>query len=100
MLKALLKKIARRSPHHAQRHASVVVKGGAVLAVGYNHSGRHSEVVALSKLWPSKRKGTTMINLRLKKSGVVGDSSPCEKCRAFLLKNGVVKVIVIEEEEC
>lgn len=95
----MLKKIASRSPHHAQRHASVVVKGGAVLAVGYNHSGRHSEVVALSKLWPSKRKGTTIINLRLKRSGLVGDSYPCTKCQAFLIKNGVIKVIVIEEEE-
>lgn len=94
-MNVFLRRIASRSTHPMHKHATIVLKGGAVLATGYNHEGRHSEVVALSKLWPSKRRGTTIINLRIKPSGEIGNSSPCPECLAFLRKNGVRKILVV-----
>lgn len=91
----LLERVAMKSPHPIHKHASLVVKGGAILAFGYNHDNRHSEVVALSKLWPSKRRGCTIINLRVKRNGEFGNSYPCARCQKFLLDNGVRKVILL-----
>lgn len=88
-----------RSTHPIHRHATIVLKGGAVVATGFNHGGQHSEVVALRKLWPSKRPGCTVINLRIKPSGTIGNSSPCAECRAFLARNGVKKILVVKEED-
>lgn len=93
-MKRLLIKTALKS-HREQRHATLVLKGGAILAVGYNTPERHSEVNALRKLWPSKRRGCSIINLRLTKGGRIADSTPCERCREFLRESGVRKVRVI-----
>lgn len=87
----LLTKLTKKSDHQC-RHATIVFRGGSVVAHGYNHHWRHSEVVALSKLWPSERVGTTVINLRILKSGRFGNSRPCSSCLAFLLEAKVKKV--------
>lgn len=86
---SLALRTAAKSPHPHHRHASVVLKGGAVLATGYNHDERHSEVVALSKLWPSKRRGTVVLNLRLTNAGSVALARPCVECAEFLRRSGV-----------
>lgn len=88
----LARRVAERSTHPHHRHASIVLRGGAVVATGYNHDDRHAEIVALSKLWPSKRKGTTVMNLRLTNAGTVGLAKPCGECLAFLLESGVESV--------
>lgn len=90
-----LLKTARRSDHKIYNHAALVIKGGAILSSGYNHGWKHAEVHALEKLWPNKRKGTTVIVIRASKSkfGPLGNSRPCQKCIDFLKENGVVRVI-------
>lgn len=86
-----LAKIAARSDYQ-NRHVSLVLRGGALLASAYNYGGTHSEVRALKKLWPSKREGVTLINLRLTFSGQVGLSKPCLACLSEMKAAGVSKV--------
>lgn len=95
---ALLRKIASRSPHPSHKHATLVMKGGALLAWGFNHDDLHSERVALSKLWPNKRAGTAVINIRVTRSGSIGISWPCGSCLQFLVGNGVQKVTFVNRK--
>lgn len=89
----LLKKVAIKSDHKNYKHAALVIKGGAVIARGYNHGSQHAEVNALNKLWPSKRRGTLLISIRILKSGGFAIAKPCKACEEFLRINGVKKVI-------
>jgi tRNA(Arg) A34 adenosine deaminase TadA len=74
------------------RHVAVVFKGGSILAVGNNVS-RHAEVAALSKLFPSKRIGTTVLSMRIRKHGSFANGKPCEACMTFMRWAGVKKVV-------
>lgn len=97
MLKRALRE-AQKSPHHTFKHATLVFKGGALFATGYNHDERHSEVVALGKLWPGDARGATVVNVRIKKSGKVGMSKPCLACQKILLDRGVGKCYYTDYE--
>lgn len=89
---------AKKSPHPQHRHSTLIIKGGAIIASGYNHDEKHSETVALGKLWPGDAKGTTIINLRLKRDGSVANSKPCCKCLARLKAEKVGKILYTDEE--
>lgn len=92
-----LKRVASKSPHPKNQHATLVFKGGALVAQGFNHDGIHAEVVALRKLWPSKRRGTVVVNYMIRtRSGVPGNSRACEECLEFLRKNEVEKMIYFD----
>lgn len=85
-------KLAARSTHPQYWHSALVLKGGAVISQGWNHDGRHAEVVALGKLWPSKRVGTTVISLRMGRDGRLGMAKPCPECSRALKEAGVTRV--------
>lgn len=63
------------------------------MAFGYNHDERHAEVVALSKLWPSKRKGTRVYSVRVGRNGNLTMARPCVACMKFLRANKVKEVV-------
>lgn len=86
------KKLAKRSTRKHQ-HVALVFKGGALLATGYNYDRTHAEVAALNKLWPSKRRGTTVISLRIGKDDSLKDATPCEHCWAYMETAGVKEVL-------
>ncbi len=85
------KKLAKKSTRKHQ-HVALVFKGGALLATGYNYNQTHAEVAALKKLWPSKRRGTTVVSLRFSKDGALKDATPCKNCWLFMVEAGVTKV--------
>ena len=94
-----LRKFAELSNHHKNTHATLVVKGGAILAHGYNYGTIHSEVNALNKLWPSKRKGVTLINIMItRRKKTIGTSKPCVNCMRYLRENKIRKVIFSTSE--
>lgn len=93
---ALLKRAIReawKSAHPHFKHATLIYRGGALVATGYNHDERHAEVVALGKLWPGDARGTTIVNVRIKSSGKVGMSRPCPRCLKILLDNRVAHIL-------
>lgn len=87
-----LHRLAARAQHRWAFHAVIVKKGGAVIASGYNHEFMHAETVALNKIWPSKRAGTTVWSVRINKSGSYANGKPCVNCEAYLRKNNVKDV--------
>lgn len=90
--KSLLLKAMERSEHRQYRHVTLVLRGGAVLAHGYNRGHKHSEVNALSHLWPNKRRGVSILNVMFRKNGEMGKARPCDGCMEYLRSQGVVKV--------
>jgi len=88
-LKKLGHKLSKQSGHSWARHAVIVIRGGNIISTGYNHAAIHAEWNALNALWPSERKGTTVISLRFTKTGNLACARPCPKCLKFMLDNGV-----------
>lgn len=93
----LARRVAAKSTHRFQ-HSALVFRGGALVSFGYNHDGRHAEVVALSKLWPSNRDGVTLFSLRFLRDGSLGLAKPCRACQTYLKKYGVGRVYYSETE--
>lgn len=91
-----LVKTARASKRNF-RHATLVIRGGAVIASACNTLDRHAEKRAIMKLWPNYARGSTIINLRLTRTGF-GLARPCDECMELLRKEGVAKVIYSNAE--
>ena len=81
-------KTALRSPERMM-HATILTRGGSIVAVGYNHDDIHSEVSAINKLWPNKRAGCKFINIRIRRDGSLGLSAPCTRCMRELREAGI-----------
>lgn len=93
----LLESLAASSPVDHFRHSAIVLRGGAILSVGVNGNEKHAEEDALRKLWPSERRGTTLLSFRLKKDGP-GLARPCKKCEGILRESGVKTVVYSTNE--
>lgn len=89
---SMISRIAEKSNHHQHRHAVLVVRGGQIVATGYNHNEIHAEVNGLSKIWPNRRKGLKVYSFRIRRDGSLGLAKPCVECEAFLKANGVKQV--------
>lgn len=86
---AFLIKIAHKTSHPRFFHVAVVVKGGAIKAVGYNHDFVHAEDMALSKMWPSERAGCKLYSFRVRKDGSFAMAKPCENCMKMIVDSGI-----------
>lgn len=87
------------------RHGAVIVRGGRVLAVGWNRSRCHDQWVldrprnvctVHAEVVAGKQcdlRGATVIVIRLTGTGQLGKSRPCEACWAWLDSAGVHRVI-------
>lgn len=91
-----------------QKHGAVIVRGGSVLAIGYNkwrqanvvypikknernNFSVHAEVDALSRVKDAH--GAIVYVARINKQGKEMFSRPCNECHKSLRKAGVKKVI-------
>jgi deoxycytidylate deaminase len=95
----IAKKLACRSDHEHYRHGALVLKGGNIIARGYNKGVKHAEVAALEKLDPEARKGCTVISIRVTKGGKLAMAKPCCKCEAYMREHGVHAVEWSDEYE-
>jgi cytidine deaminase len=86
-------KLFNKARHPAHRHAVIVYRGGNIVAMGANHDTTHAEVAALNTLWPSERRGTKVVSLRMRRDGKLGMAKPCAKCEDFMRENGVKTVV-------
>lgn len=78
-----------KAKHKAHKHAVLVFRGSNVIATGFNHDEIHAEVQALKKLWPSERRGTRVVSLRMTRGGRLGMAKPCPECERFMRDHGV-----------
>jgi hypothetical protein len=85
-------RVARGARHKLHRHAALVFRGGALVSVGVNHDYTHAEVAAVNALWPSERRGTRVLSVRLRRNGTVGIARPCVDCQRYLRTQGVKSV--------
>lgn len=92
MFPAVAMRVARRSTHREHRHAAVVERGGAYLAMEANRNHRHAEVAALRKLWPSERRGVRVWSLRWTRAGNLALAKPCAACQEAMRAAGVKAV--------
>lgn len=79
--------------HPEHRLIAVIIKGGNVISTGWNYSHIHAEHTAINRAWRSNIKGTTMVVLRLKKSGGLGMAKPCKKCEQKIVAAGIKNVV-------
>ncbi len=93
-----IKTLATRSNHSRFNHGAIVLKGGAIQSMGYNFNDTHAEVHALKKLWPSKRAGTTVFNLRFAVNSI-SNSRPCDSCMDYMVQNSVKNIWFFENGE-
>lgn len=93
----LIQKIAKKSNHKTYKHVSIITKGGAIQSVGYNRDLFHAEMVALGKIWPNKRAKTTVISIRVSRTGFA-NARPCHNCMKTLIFNGVKKITYTDKD--
>lgn len=94
----LLETLASSSPVPTFKHSALVLRGGAILSVGVNGKEKHAEAQALARLWPSERRGTTLISCRVRRTGALGMARPCPACRRLMASAGVKTVIYSTNE--
>ena len=75
---------AARSNHPFAWHVTFLTRGGAIVAIGYNHSDIHSEAHALSQLWPDHKFGLVCWNFRVTSTGRLTMAKPCTACQELL----------------
>ncbi len=79
----IARQLSHESDHKAQKMAAVVVRGGAIVSVGINRSGKCAEKRALR---PHRDfEGADIYVAR--SNGRI--SRPCAKCQALLIKAGI-----------
>lgn len=91
-------KLFHKARHKAHRHAVIVYRGSNIISTGVNHDEIHAEVSALRRLWPSERKGTKVVSLRMTRGGRLGMAKPCPECEAYMRREGVKLVLYSNEQ--
>ena len=98
---------AQASPCN-QKHGAVVVRGGSVLAIGFNkwrsslvgislsederkNMSIHAEMDALSRV--KNKKGVTIYVARVNKHGNPMFSRPCNNCHNSMLNDGIKRIV-------
>ncbi len=90
-------KLASQSWHPNMYHASIVIRGGAIVSTGFNTMSTHAEVMALRDLWPSERKGTKLWSIRVTPGGRFANARPCPECLEKIREAGVKMVYYTDD---
>ncbi|MCX9024642.1 MAG: deaminase [Candidatus Methanoperedens sp.] len=100
---ALARQISKKSDHPKYKMGCVIVKGKKVLGVGFNtckthtksphkYKSMHAEFMAAINA-EFDIAGSTAYIFRQQKDGTWAMAKPCGHCWAFLMSNGVKKVV-------
>lgn len=104
-------KAALKSTHRQHRMGAVIVKGGNILATGYNTmqpssllktATRHAEAAAILKVLKEGRQhdlvGADIHVFRFTRGGRIGLARPCPQCSTLLRSVGISKVHYTTDE--
>ena len=89
---ATITRHALKSIHKQHHHVAVLTRGGAIVAIGWNHGETHAEMKALHQIWPDHRPGLVLWSFRVTRLGKLAMAKPCPNCTKELVKNGITKV--------
>jgi deoxycytidylate deaminase len=102
----IAEKEAKKSKHKQHKLGAVIVKGGNIVATGYNEirpskttrtPTLHAEAAAIKKLLDRRDfkslAGSTMYVTRFTRGGSIGLARPCDSCMALVLSVGIRTVI-------
>ncbi len=104
-------KVAKKSLYKQHQVGAVIVKGGNILATGYNSKQpssvlntetRHAEAAAILQLLKQRRQhdlvGSSMYVSRFTRGGRLGISKPCIACDGLIRSVGIREVYYINQE--
>lgn len=94
--KTRLLNLANDSSHHSYMHSAIVAKGKSIISEGINSDTRHAEVDAVySFAERNEYKGATLYTLMIRrKSGTIGNGTPCAECMRLIREMGIRRVVV------
>lgn len=92
-------KLTGRSHHDKARHACIILRGGAIVAMACNTSRAHAEQRALGKLrFDDRSVHTVLWSIRIDKAGRLGMARPCAACMDAIRRAGVKQVYFTDRE--
>lgn len=92
------KKWAMTSDAPSFKHCAIIFKNNKIISIGVNRFRKtspnsttrmnscHAEYMALGRMKPEDVKGCSMLVVRMKCSGNIGLSKPCNECQEMLKK--------------
>lgn len=87
-------KLARLSDHQHYKHSVLIVRGGKIIARGFNKGAKHAEVAAIgthAKKDKDYFKGADLYSFRFNKTGPA-NSRPCNNCELEIRKLGFKRI--------
>ena len=98
-LRNVIKEAVRQSSkaNYVFRLGAVIFNNDRVIGAGYNRVSENgaicAELLAIKKSPRKLLKGASILVVRVRKSGTLGLSKPCERCQKIIIKSGIAKVI-------
>lgn len=105
-------KVALKSTYKQHRLGAVVVKGGRILATGYNQlrpskligtATLHAEAAAILELLKNQRQhdavGADIYVSRWTRGGRIGMAKPCDQCMSLLRSVGISTVYFTTDKQ-
>lgn len=106
---ALKKARMHRISRFRCRHVAVVVRGGRLLSIGYNHTkagrlfdpifedkGYHAEIDALERLSDEELDGAVLYVVGMTRQGKILNSRPCFRCQVVLERLPLKDVLYLD----
>lgn len=105
----LIRRLCEESVDYQHRLGAILLKGGAVISIGINHTGSskilrkyqhlrpqtlgiHAEVSAILGITKAEASKCVLIVGRVNSKGIFGLAKPCPMCQEILREMGVRKV--------
>jgi tRNA(Arg) A34 adenosine deaminase TadA len=86
-------KEALKARHRQHHHGAILLRNGKPIAQGHNSGRIHAEHQVLNKAWRNDVTDTTLLIVRVRKDGTLGNSRPCSLCTQRLIQAGIKKVV-------
>lgn len=90
----LAQSLAKKSDHQHYKHSVLIVRGGKIIARGFNKGAKHAELNAISNLALRNRdyfRGSDLYSFRFNRTGPA-NSRPCKNCERVIRSLGMRRI--------
>lgn len=91
MINKIARKLAARSDHQHYKHSVLIVRGGKIIARGFNKGFKHAEINAIGTLalkHVDYFRGADLYSFRFNRTGPA-NSRPCQNCERKIRQLGM-----------